>query len=91
MIAVLNAILCYLKEMLYLFSDWWLTHYDSVLSTTDNMLKTLGGTAWTFSAIPTQYAWLLGATGIAESLTIIASALGIRFLLQTVPFVRWGN
>jgi len=91
MIGVLQAILCFLKDMLYILFDIWLGHWDSILSTADSFLAQIGGTPWTFTAIPTQYAWVLGATGIAESLTIIATALGIRFLLQSVPFVRWGS
>jgi hypothetical protein len=91
MIGVLQAILCFLKDMLYILFDIGLGHWDSILGAADSFLSQIGGTPWTFSTIPTQYAWLLGSTGIAESLTIIATALGIRFLLQSVPFVRWGS
>jgi len=41
--------------------------------------------------IADQYAWLLGATGMSQAIAIIAGAMGVRFLLQSVPFVRWGS
>jgi hypothetical protein len=28
---------------------------------------------------------------MSQALTIVAGAMGVRFLLQTVPFVRWGS
>ena len=34
---------------------------------------------------------LLGATGMSQAIAIIAGAMGVRFILQTVPFVRWGS
>lgn len=91
MISMLQAILCFLKDMLYIVFDIGLGHWDSILGAADTFLSQLGGVSWTFSSVPSQYAWLLGATGCGEALTIVASALGIRFLLQSVPFVRWGS
>ncbi|MFI5224124.1 MAG: hypothetical protein ACHQX3_07785 [Nitrospirales bacterium] len=41
--------------------------------------------------IANEYAWLLGATGMSQAVAIIAGAMGVRFLLQSVPFVRWGS
>ncbi|MDP1769135.1 MAG: DUF2523 family protein [Nitrospirota bacterium] len=91
MTTILGYIWCFLQDMLYIFVDIALGHWDSLLAVTDSMLTTLGGNPWTFSAIPTQYAWLLGATGMGEALTIVATALGVRFFMQSVPFVRWGS
>jgi hypothetical protein len=42
-------------------------------------------------AIGGELANMLGLIGITQALTIITSALVIRFLLQTIPFVRWGS
>lgn len=41
--------------------------------------------------IADQYAWILGATGMSQAIAIVAAAMGVRFLLQSVPFVRWGS
>lgn len=91
MTTILGYIWCFLQDMLYLALDLALSQWDGLLSVTDSLLTGLGGTPWTFSAVPTEYAWLLGSTGCAEALTIVATALGIRFFMQSVPFVRWGS
>ena len=45
----------------------------------------------TVPTIANEYAWLLGATGMSQAIAIIAGAMGVRFILQTIPFVRWGS
>ncbi len=42
-------------------------------------------------AIGGDLANMLGLIGLTQGLTIITSALVVRFLLQTIPFVRWGS
>ena len=91
MSAILEAILCFLKDMLYLALDIVLRQWDGILSAVDSVASSVGVVPWTFTAIPSQYAWLLGLTGVSEALTIIAGALAIRFLMQSIPFVRWGS
>ena len=54
-------------------------------------LSTIGTAGLTLPVIPDQYAWVLGATGMSQALAIVASAMGTRFILQTIPFVRWGS
>ena len=44
-----------------------------------------------FSAIPPETAYYLNALGVSQGLGMIVTCLGIRFLLQTIPFVRWGS
>ena len=44
-----------------------------------------------YSLIPADVAGVLGYIGIPQALSIIVSALIVRFLLQTIPFVRWGS
>lgn len=44
-----------------------------------------------YSMIPADVANMLGYIGIPQALGIIVSGLVIRFLLQTIPFVRWGS
>ena len=34
---------------------------------------------------------MLGYVGVPQAITLIVSALVVRFLLQTIPFVRWGR
>ncbi|WP_213663340.1 DUF2523 family protein [Stutzerimonas stutzeri] len=44
-----------------------------------------------YSMIPADVGQMLGAIGITQSITIIVAALVIRFVLQAIPFVRWGS
>ena len=91
MTGILSAILCWCYDLLFSVSDYVLRQWDSILGAVDATLSALPAASWVFSPIPAQYAWILGVTGAGEALTIIATALGIRFLLQSIPFVRWGS
>lgn len=44
-----------------------------------------------YNMIPSDVANMLGYIGIPQALSIIVAGLVIRFLLQTIPFVRWGS
>lgn len=89
--AILSMIYCFLLDMIGRFRDVWLEGWDSVLGVLDSTLTSIGTGGLTLPVIPAEYAWILGATGMSQALTIVAGALGVRFLLQTVPFVRWGS
>ncbi len=41
--------------------------------------------------IPSEIADLLGLLGVGTAMAIIASAIGIRLLLQLIPFTRLGS
>ena len=91
MTALLNLIYCILMDMLASFKDVWLLGWDSVLSPVDTLLSSVGTGSLVVPVIADQYAWILGATGMSQALAILAGAMGVRFLLQSVPFVRWGS
>lgn len=91
MTAILNLIYCYLQEIRFFFHDLWLGMLDSLLLAVDGLLAAIDVSGLTLSPIPNSYAWVLGATGMAQAVAIIASALVVRFLLQSIPFVRWGS
>ena len=91
MTALLNLIYCFLMDMIASFKDLWLLGWDSVLSPVDTLLSTVGTGSLVVPVIADQYAWLLGATGMSQALAILAGAMGVRFLLQSVPFVPWGS
>lgn len=44
-----------------------------------------------YGLIPPELGNMLGVIGVTQALTMIVAALLIRFLLQTIPFVRWGS
>ena len=89
MTGILNAIWCFLQELLPSLNDYLVGAWDGLLSVADASL--LAFPAMTISSIDPAYTWLLGATGISQALGIIAAAMVTRFLLQSVPFVRWGS
>lgn len=91
MTALLNLIYCFLLDMIASFKDIWLLGWDSVLGPVDALLASVGTGSLTVPVIADQYAWLLGATGLSQAIAIVAGAMGVRFLLQSVPFVRWGS
>ena len=91
MTALLNLIYCFLMDMIASFKDMWLLGWDSVLSPVDTLLSSVGTGSLVVPVIADQYAWILGATGMSQALAILAGAMGVRFLLQSVPFVRWGS
>ena len=91
MTALLNLIYCFLLDMIASFKDIWLLGWDSVLSPVDLLLASVGTGALPVPVIADQYAWLLGATGLSQAIAILAGAMGVLFLLQSVPFVRWGS
>jgi hypothetical protein len=77
--------------MIASFRDMGIESWDSVLGVLDTTLGAIGAGGLGLPVIPAEYAWMLGATGMSQALTIVAGAMGLRFLLQTVPFVRWGS
>jgi len=91
MTGLLNLIYCFLVDMIQSFRDVWVLGFDSLLTPVDSMLSSIGTGGLTVPAIANEYAWLLGATGMSQAMAIIAAAMGVRFLLQTIPFVRWGS
>ena len=91
MTALLNLIYCFLMDMIASFKDVWLLGWDSVLSPVDTLLSAVGTGSLVVPVIADQYAWMLGATGMSQALAILAGAMGVRFLLQSIPFVRWGS
>ena len=91
MTAILSLIYCWLQEFFFSLTDWGLGIWDSLLTVADSTLATIGTAGLTLPVIPDQYAWVLGATGMSQALAIVASAMGTRFILQTIPFVRWGS
>ena len=89
--AILSIIYCFLMDMIASFRDVGIESWDSVLGVLDATLGAIGTGGLILPIIPAEYTWMLGATGMSQALAIVAGAMGVRFLLQTVPFVRWGS
>ena len=89
--AILSMIYCFLLDMIASFRDVGIESWDSVLGVLDATLGAIGTGGLILPIIPAEYTWMLGATGMSQALAIVAGAMGVRFALQTVPFVRWGS
>lgn len=89
--ALLNLIYCFLQDMISSFRDVWIIGFDSLLGAADAIVASVGTGGLALTGIPNEYAWMLGVTGMSQALAIVAGAMGVRFLLQTIPFVRWGS
>lgn len=44
-----------------------------------------------FSMIPPETVYMLNISGFSEAMGMIITSLGIRAILQLIPFVRWGS
>lgn len=89
MAGILSAIWCYLQDLIPAINTYFVRAYDALLGVADSMLMSFPAMA--LGSIDPAYTWLLGATGMSQALAIIAGAMLTRFLLQTIPFVRWGS
>ncbi len=89
MAGILTAIFCWLSAFFPSLNEYLVGAWDQLLSVADGVLGSFP--AMTVAQIDPAYTWLLGATGTSQALGIIAGAMLTRFLLQSIPFVRWGS
>lgn len=50
-----------------------------------------GYSAMGWGSVPSEVVNILGLLGVGTAITIITAAIGIRLLLQLIPFVRLGS
>lgn len=87
---------CFLSLGDFLRDFLWFV-LDSLMKVGIAVLETLGtGFAGLnplqyFNAIPDSTKAMMSMVGFNECISIIVSAILIRFLLQLIPFVRWGS
>lgn len=51
----------------------------------------IAGSAGAWGSVPSEVMNVLGLVGLGQCFAIIAAAIGIRFALQLIPFVRLGS
>ena len=93
MTALLLQIYCWLTGFWFSLNDYVVRAFDGVLGAGDYMIGSIDASALQtpdFSSV-SSYLWLAGATGLHICLGIIVGALILRFVLQSIPFVRWGS
>lgn len=90
-IAVFKQIFVDLWNM---YTDTWCWVFDQSLSLASSALSLINvpfNPQTYYALIPPDVGNILGLIGIPQCLAIIVASLGVRFALQTIPFVRWGS
>ena len=79
-----------LKDVFYFIIDSLLTVAVTLLDGVGLLMSCLDIAQYT-SLIPPETSNMLSQVGISQGLGMIVTCLTVRFLLQTIPFVRWGS
>lgn len=80
-----------------MLKDFFFWIFESILDVSIFFLDGVGSivgaldVAQYFSAIPPETSYILSLIGVSQALGMIVSCLGIRFIIQMIPFVRWGS
>jgi hypothetical protein len=92
MTSILSNIWCWLSSFWYSLRGFVNNSFDSLLSGVDALVSGVANVGSLAAPVfDSQYMWVAGAVGLPQALAIVAGALLIRFVLQTIPFVRWGS
>ncbi|MCS4511881.1 DUF2523 family protein [Xylophilus ampelinus] len=84
------------KSLWHVVTDMWCWAFDGVLSVAVSAvnavdLAALDAYAGTWSGLPAELIPVLSALRVGEAGAIIAAAIGIRIVLQLIPFTRLGS
>ncbi|MBL4610916.1 MAG: hypothetical protein COB45_08410 [Gammaproteobacteria bacterium] len=80
----------FFKDMFWWVLDTIFSIGQTMLGSVSNGLSNLNPLMY-FDSIPSSTKWFMNAVGFNESMGIIITAITIRFLMQAIPFVRWGS
>lgn len=79
-----------LKDLFYFIMDAVLTVGVTILDGLGLLMSGLDIAPF-FTALPPETLSIMTQIGISQALGMIVTCLGIRFILQMIPFVRWGS
>jgi hypothetical protein len=80
----------FLKDFLFWVLDTLMSGAIGLLDLTGDAFTGLNPLAYV-NQIPEETKGMMAITGFNEAISIIVAAIGIRFILQLIPFVRWGS
>ncbi len=63
---------------------------DSLINVVMTLLSPIDISQY-MTGFPSGAAWVLGQIGVPQALVMIVASLGIRLLLQLIPFTRLGS
>lgn len=101
LVKIANFAAWLLQVVLRIFKDLWNMVTDVFCWLVDELLAIAVGAISVidvpfdpqtyYAMIPPDVVNMLGVIGITQALTMIVASLVIRFILQTIPLVRWGS
>jgi hypothetical protein len=86
-----------LLSLMDMLKDIFIWALDQLMNVGKLMLDGVGSLmsgldiAQYFEMIPPETGYYLNLLGVSQAMGMIATCLAIRFLLQLIPFVRWGS
>lgn len=94
---LIDILMSFALTIFELIKDAFLIIFDMFLGLTVVLLDGVGTAMQSieitqyFSALPGEVQGVLAAVGLGEAVGLIVAALGIRILLQLIPFTRLGS
>jgi len=87
---MVDAVFLFFKDMLFWCLDQLFGFAISLLDLAGDGLGGLNPLSY-IDAIPDSTKYIMQLVGFNECMSMIVTALIIRFVLQLIPFVRWGS
>jgi hypothetical protein len=88
--SLLLTVFDFLKDFLFWVLDTLMGGAIGLLDLSGEAFTGLNPLSY-ISSIPDETKAVMAMTGFNEAMSIIVAAIGIRFILQLIPFVRWGS
>lgn len=90
MYQLLLSLITMLKDMVYWVVEQFMEVVNSALSSAVALFQPVDVGQY-LQSIPPNVAWVMGAVGLPQCLSLIISAIALRMILQLVPFTRLGS
>ncbi|CDU14908.1 DUF2523 family protein [Vibrio coralliirubri] len=79
-----------LKDMVFWIVEQFMSAVSSGLSWAVSAFQPVDVSQY-LQSIPPNVAWVMGAVGLPQCLSLIISAIALRMVLQLIPFTRLGS
>ncbi|MEZ8724529.1 DUF2523 family protein [Vibrio pomeroyi] len=90
MYQLLLSLITMLKDMVYWVVEQFMEVVNSALSSAVALFQPVDVSQY-LQSIPPNVAWVMGAVGLPQCLSLIISAIALRMILQLIPFTRLGS
>ncbi|KGY11254.1 VSK receptor [Vibrio tubiashii] len=89
-IALFMSLVEIFKDIVYWFFNLIMNVVDDLLAVAISLFEPIDIGQY-MSGFPPEAAWVLAQIGIPQALGMIVSSIGIRIILQLIPFTRLGS